>query len=336
MFNESSSRVRRLMRAAIPVTPPPPPHPPPPNSRASLALRLSRLSPLLLLAAAALAVLAVFIVNQAPPASADHTSDEVVWSATLTVKQLANTVGCDDAETATGNKCSTAATLTDNDFTYGGQTYRVTAVQLGTTSPQLSITISGVGTTPQTLGALRFRADNYSHALADAQTFIIESFFFPTNPGWSVGDEVDLKLVKRYWTGVDLYSSDADDDLEVHSDGAQTMDVTKAANGSGTFKVRLTQAPTANVTISFSKLATGFGIDDFDAVTVSPETLTFTTSNWQTGQEATVSAAPDAAVGDSIIISARVSIAAGANTFDPYRNPDRRNGFVVTVKAGGL
>ena len=248
------------------------------------------------------------------------------------MKQLANTVGCDDDETATGNKCSTAATLTDNDFTYGGQTYRVTAVQLGTNSPRLSITISGVGTTPQTLDALRFRADNYSHAFANNDLFVLETFFFDANPGWSVGDTVELKVVKRYWTGVDLYGGG----LESHSDGALTLDVTKTANGSGTFMVRLTQAPTAAVTITFSKLATAFGIDDFDAVTVSPETLTFSTSNWQTGQEATVSATTDAAVGDSIIISAAVSIAAGANANDPYRNPARRNGFVVTVKAGGL
>ena len=35
-------------------------------------------------------------------------------------------------------------------------------------------------------------------------------------------------------------------------------------------------------------------------------------------------------------VRAAMSVTAGANTFDPYRNPDRRNGFVVTVKAGGL
>ena len=293
-------------------------------------LRLTRRSPLLLLAAA-LVALAVFFVNyDAPPASADHTSDEVVWSATLTVKQLASTVGCDDNETATGNKCSTAATLDDNDFTYLGQTYRVTAVELGSVSPGLSITISGVGTTPQTLDALRFRADNYSHAFANNDLFVLETFFFDANPGWSVGDTVEVKVVKRYWTGVDLYGGG----LESHSDGALTMDVTKAEGG--TFWVKLTQPPTAEVTITFPKLATAFGIDDFDAVTVSPETLTFSTSNWQTGQEATVSATTDAAGGDSIIISAAVSIAGTANANDPYRNPDRRNGFVVTVQVGGM
>ena len=240
-------------------------------------------------------------------------------------------MGCDDDETATGNKCSTAATLTDNDFTYGGQTYRVTAVQLGTNSPRLSITISGVGTTPQTLDALRFRADNYSHAFANNDLFVLETFFFDANPGWSVGDTVELKVVKRYWTGVDLYGGG----LESHSDGALTLDVTKTTNGSNTFRVRLTQAPTADVTITFSKLAT-FEIDDFDAVDTVPASVTFGTGNWQTGQQVTVSATTDAAVGDSIIISAAVSIAAGANANDPYRNPDRRNGFVVTVKAGGL
>ena len=234
-------------------------------------------------------------------------------------------MGCDDTETATGNKCSTAATLDDNDFTYGGQTYRITAVQLGTVSPALSITISGVGTTPQTLNALRFRADNYSHAFADAGTFLLETFFFDTNPGWSVGDSVELKVVRRYWTGVEFYGGVTHD-----ADGYQHKELTEG--NLATFDVRLTQAPTATVTVRIGKLATAYGIDDFDAVSVSPETLTFTTSNWQDDQLVLITAHSDAdADDDRIIIAAFVSIAAGANTFDPYRKPDRVNGFVLTV-----
>ena len=99
-----------------------------------------------------------------------------------------------------------------------------------------------------------------------------------------------------------------------------------------TFDVRLTQAPTATVTVRIGKLATAYGIDDFDAVSVSPETLTFTTSNWQDDQLVHITAHTDAdADDDRIIIAAFVSIAAGANVDDPYRLPDRVNGFVLTV-----
>ena len=299
-------------------------------------LRLTRLSPFLILAAA-LVALAVFFVNyNAPPASADHTSDEVIWSATLTLQDTGSGVpGCLNDLSETAKKCSTSTTLTNYQI-------RTTALAEDVTIRGIYLSSSGLEFHPSTSGqrnALQPHAllvDGVYFRFADASAVGTGSRWSSPGITWSVGNSVELKLVKRYWTGVDLYNGDADDDLELHSDGALTMDVTKAADGSGTFKVRLTQAPTANVTITFSKLATAFGIDDFDAVTVSPETLTFSTSNWQTGQEATVSATTDAAGGDSIIISAAVSIAGTANANDPYRNPDRRNGFVVTVKAGGL
>ena len=147
-----------------------------------------------------------------------------------------------------------------------------------------------------------------------------------TGLSWSVGQRVQVKLVRQYWTGVDLYGGNM-----VHtSDGAQYMNLSEG--GSGTFRVRLDQAPTADVTITIGKLST-FEIDDFDAVDrFDPQTLTFTTGNWQTGQRVTVYAATDGdGADDRIIITAAVSIANTANANDPYRNPARRNGFVLTV-----
>ena len=139
-----------------------------------------------------------------------------------------------------------------------------------------------------------------------------------------MGDSVELKVVRRYWTGVEFYSGVTRD-----ADGYQYMNLNEGVVGS--FDVRLTQAPTATVTVRIGKLST-FGIDDFDAVSFSPETLTFTTSNWQDDQLVLITAHTDAdADDDRIIVAAFVSIAGSANANDPYRLPDRVNGFVLTV-----
>ena len=68
--------------------------------------------------------------------------------------------------------------------------------------------------------------------------------------------------------------------------------------GSATYTVRLTTEPTGNVTV------TPMVPDDTD-VTVSPSSLPFTTSNWDTAQTVTVSAAedPDAAADPPVTIT---------------------------------
>ena len=83
-----------------------------------------RLSPLLLLAAA-LVALAVFF---AP--AAQHAQASSLWSATLTVKEVTTGLlhGCED--TTSGSECSTAATLTDNTFTFGGVDYVIKGISV--------------------------------------------------------------------------------------------------------------------------------------------------------------------------------------------------------------
>ena len=98
------------LKSTMPILHPPPP--PYSYKRASLTLPLS---PLLLLAAAALVALAVFFVNYyAPHASADHTADEEIWSATLTVQDIGSgSFGCLNDLSENAKKCSTGTTLTD-------------------------------------------------------------------------------------------------------------------------------------------------------------------------------------------------------------------------------
>ena len=278
-------------------------------------LRLSRLSPLLLLAAA-LAALAVFFVNHAPPAAADHSRDTEPWTATLTVVR--------SGSTERGFSSGTFGSLSDTTFTHAGVDFEVRELTLRDGNGAL---IFGFNRSPNSLKspALTLHVGNRQFALADATVSSTRLRWENTGLSWAEGQGVPVKLVYSPWTGVDLYGGDMVHD----ADGYQYMDLNEGSNG--TFRVRLDQAPTADVTITIRKLST-FEIDDFDAATVSPQTLTFTPTNWSTGQRVTVSAATDGDDDDDrIIISARVSIASDADANDPYRNPARRNGFVLTV-----
>ena len=58
----------------------------------------------------------------------------------------------------------------------------------------------------------------------------------------------------------------------------------------GTYTVALDAAPTANVTVTVSVVETG---DAAQAVTVTPASLTFTATNWETAQTVTVKAGED-------------------------------------------
>ena len=179
--------------------------PPPANPRPNLARRRS---PLLLLAAA-LAVLAVVFVNHAPPASADHTSDEVIWSGTLTVRSLgAGDVGCDSALSQTVPKCSTSTTLSENDFTYNGTNYRIDGLRNDQSAANLKLFVGSGSQTvsPNVLRGLVLVVDGKRYSFFSATIDINNGATWSVSENWSVGDTVQLKLVPPYWTGVEFYS----------------------------------------------------------------------------------------------------------------------------------
>ena len=118
----------------------------------------------------------------------------------------------------------------------------------------------------------------------------------------SSADEFDLVTV----AGVRVTVTD-DDTAGVSV--SETV-LTVAEGGSGAYTVVLDVQPTSDVVINVTKS----GSDD---VTVSPATLTFTPSNWDTAQTVTVRAAPDAdAVDDTAAIAHAVVAARSANEFD--------------------
>ncbi|MCY4560570.1 MAG: hypothetical protein OXF79_30230, partial [Chloroflexi bacterium] len=57
-------------------------------------------------------------------------AQSTVWSATLTVKNLGSGVGhgCWNSSAAVAARCSTTATLSDDDFPHGGTNYAVIAI----------------------------------------------------------------------------------------------------------------------------------------------------------------------------------------------------------------
>ena len=85
--------------------------------------------------------------------------------------------------------------------------------------------------------------------------------------------------------------------------------LTVAEGGSATYTVKLNTQPTSDVVITVSS--------DNSDVTVSSATLTFSSSNWNTAQTVTVSAAQDAdAVNDAASITHAVVAASSANEYD--------------------
>ena len=100
-----------------------------------------------------------------------------------------------------------------------------------------------------------------------------------------------------------------DDDDTAGATVSETT-LTVAEGGSATYTVVLDVQPTSNVVIGVTKT----GSSD---VTVSPATLTFSSSNWDTAKTVTVSAAQDAdAVNDAASITHAVNAAGSANEFD--------------------
>ena len=116
-----------------------------------------------------------------------------VWSAKLTVRDLDNSInnGCNNAQSAPANKCSTPATLTEDEFTVGSQNYRVTTIH----DRQSRFIFRLAGTPDAELRALNVCAGTTAFALSglsrNANEWDIQS-----SPGflWSPGDEVSLTI----------------------------------------------------------------------------------------------------------------------------------------------
>lgn len=126
---------------------------------------------------------------------------------------------------------------------------------------------------------------------------------------------------------------DNDGGIIVNPTGGLT---TTEAGGTATFTVRLAQAPTADVMIGLSSSNTAEG-------TVSPESLTFTSNNWNVDQTVTVMGVDDFVDDSDVAYSIITAAAMSADPFFSGRNPanvgvvntdDDTAGITVTPTTG--
>ncbi len=89
-----------------------------------------------------------------------------------------------------------------------------------------------------------------------------------------------------------------------------TASLAVAEGGTATYTVRLTEAPSANVTVA---VANRSGTGDDTSVSANPATLTFTTANWNTAQTVTLTAGED---GDSHSGTAVISHSASGGGYN--------------------
>ena len=152
----------------------------------------SRRLPLLVLLALAAAFAALTAADSAQ-AQAQYT----YWSATLTVDEREQYHGCDDEDSSQAN-CSDASVLTDNDFTFDGDTYTLYAVYWNSNLNLLTLAFKDMfsADVEPALGSMTLHVDGAQFAVADSiegsQGAI--SWDFDPDPDWTDGQEVRLRL----------------------------------------------------------------------------------------------------------------------------------------------
>ncbi len=149
-----------------------------------------------------MALVAAVLLAAPRKAEAEH----VAWSATLTVQDFGNGfVGCHSGSATTAHKCSTTATLSDNDFIFGGTTYTVRTVTLGNNAGTLRLTFSLASgqSWPTALLSYSLHVGGTELSLSGVVSGNLANF---DNPGvsWAAGSSVSLSLENSAVThGVD-------------------------------------------------------------------------------------------------------------------------------------
>ena len=120
--------------------------------------------------------------------------DSILWEATLTPKSILtnSALGCDNSETATADKCSTAATLDDNNFTLGTATRSITRVSVVTSTKFLEVTLDA--NVPDALKGYTLHVGDKKFALADATISTSSASWSSSGLTWTAGTAVQMRL----------------------------------------------------------------------------------------------------------------------------------------------
>ena len=281
-----------------------------PNARvsliAALASLLGSLSPLAAPPALLFGMLSLFA---AAPVAADH-GGQTFLTTTLTVDQhtgIFTEFGCDDG---TSQMAHCSAALASASFAYEGYTVFISEIEYNSATKRLEIQFGESGVPldeSRGLGSnwrrLILYFDGKSLPLADGQNVTQNHVWRFNNAelSWTDGQQVQVRLTAEPRTGVELESAAFLDSSEGH-------DLVIPEGNSATFGVRLTAVPAANTTVNLGKLVAQEFHGNFNAVTVSPETLTFTPSNYSTLQTVTVTGvADDDAEHEHVIVYAQIA-----------------------------
>ncbi len=233
-------------------------------------------------------VLAALLLLAAAPLWAQAPTK--VWSGTLTVKDLGTVRGCDDAQTANANKCESASSgaLSDDDFTHGGGTYDIKTISLAEGSSPNALTLvfsRSLDAAGQqfvlVVGAQRFDFSSASATISTANNIADSQVVWSSGPAlWNANASISLAL---YTSGSPVTLSPRPIAL-TEGEGAVTLTVT------------MNVAPTASVTWTPS-----IQPKNRSKVSVTPSSITFSTTNWSTHQTFSLSPADDDDSNDEII-----------------------------------
>ena len=144
-----------------------------------------------------LALLALAVAFAALPAAGSiHAQGQTtVWSATLTVDKVDEYHGCDNEDTSQDN-CST--NLTEDEFTYGGVTYRVEGLYYDSTEESLWLRFVLPVTAVQAkaaLGPLTLHVDGTAFAVSDSEVNEPDLVWsFDPDPEWADEQKVSVSL----------------------------------------------------------------------------------------------------------------------------------------------
>jgi hypothetical protein len=235
--------------------------------------------------------------------------------------------------------------LINGPTTEGGGTATFTVVLMSEPTADVTIGVSSSDTTEGTVApsGLTFTAGDWSTEQTVTVTGVDDSV--------TDGDIVYTILLAAAVSAdgtygglnpADVAVTNVDDDTAGFVVSGISGDTTEGG-GTGTFTVRLTTQPTANVTIGVSSSDTTEG-------TVAPSSLTFTAGDWSTAQTVTVTGVDDSVIdgdiGFTIFVATAVSADVNYSGLDPAdvavtNVDDDVAGFVVglingpTTEGGG-
>ena len=261
------------------------------------------------------------------PSTLGSFGEQTLLTATLTVGGTGRFFGCDDTYAPLPN-CSAA--LTTNSFTHEGTANTLERLYIDTDDANVELSLeygTAIRESTRQWQRLTLHVDGKSFPFAKGNYLTNQATEW-TNTGltWTAGQQVQIRLTASPWSGVEFESTSF-----LPSSETGRNDLIVQEGGSATFGVKLSRVPTENVTVNLVKTGLQGEHGDANAATVSPATLTFTSSNWSQAQTVTVTGVQDSD-GDHehLMILPLVS-----STDFHYASPDASAGVFVTVSDDG-